>query len=85
MALDTQEVLLSFLFDELGVRVVRLWTHSGNPRAVGLAEKSGFQESYRRRESIYKSGQLLENLQMDLLREEYYARHPALTDRLPAL
>jgi len=85
IALDTQEVLLSFLFEELGVRVVRLWTHSGNPRGGGLAKKSGFQESYHQREAIFKSGQLLDNLQMDLLREEYYVRHPALTDHLPAL
>jgi RimJ/RimL family protein N-acetyltransferase len=66
VALDTQEIMLEFLFEELGVRVVRLWTHSGNPRAVGLAKKSGFQESYRQRESIFKGGQLLDNLQMDL-------------------
>jgi hypothetical protein len=61
------------------------WTHSGNHRAVGLAKKSGFQSSYRQRGAIFKNGQLLDNLQMDLLREEYYAQHPALTDHLPEL
>jgi RimJ/RimL family protein N-acetyltransferase len=85
VAYDAQEVLLKFLFEELGLRVVRLWTHSGNPRAVKLAEKSGFKVSLRMREAIWKSGQLLDNLNMDLLREEYYALHPELTDGLPAI
>jgi RimJ/RimL family protein N-acetyltransferase len=39
-ALEAQEILLKFLFAELGLRVVRLYTHSGNPRAVGLAKKA---------------------------------------------
>jgi RimJ/RimL family protein N-acetyltransferase len=82
-AFEAQEVLLRFLFVELGLRVVRLWTHSGNVRAVGLAEKSGFRVSMRQREAIYKNGQLLDNLSMDVLRAEYYALHPELTDLLP--
>jgi RimJ/RimL family protein N-acetyltransferase len=85
VARDAQETLLKFLFEELGVRVVRLWTHSGNPRAVGLAKKSGFKISYRQRESIFKDGEVYDNLSMDLLREEYYALHPELTDHLPPL
>jgi len=85
LALDAQEVLLRFLFVELGLRVVRLWTHSGNPRAVELAKKSGFQVSGRLRESVYKDGQVLDSIMADLLREEYFARHPELEDRLPRL
>lgn len=85
VALDAQEVLLRFLFCELGLRVVRLFTHSGIPRASRLAEKSGFQVSGRMRQSIIKYGGLHNNLVMDLLREEYFARHPELADTLPAL
>jgi len=83
VALDAQEVLLRFLFSELGLRVVHLWTHSGNPRAVGLAEKSGFRVTARLREAAYKNGQLLDTLAMSLARDEYYARHPELADALP--
>lgn len=83
-AFEAQELLLHFLFVELGLRVVRLWTHSGNPRAVRLAEKSGFRVSMRQREAVYKNGQLLDNLSMDVLRAEYYALHPELVDPLPA-
>lgn len=85
LALDAQEVLLRFLFVELGLRVVRLWTHSGNPRAIELAKKSGFQVSGRVRESVYKGGRLLDSIIADLLREEYFARHPELEDGLPPL
>ncbi len=84
-AVDALEVLLLFLFEEQGVRVVRLWTHSGNPRAIGSAEKLGFKLSYRQRESIFKGGKLYDNVSMDLLREEYYALNPELEDNLPAL
>jgi RimJ/RimL family protein N-acetyltransferase len=84
-AFDAQEVLLCFLFVELGVRVVRLWTHSGNPRAVQLAQKSGFEVSGRLREAIFKSGKLCDSVIADLLREEYFALHPELTDTLPPL
>lgn len=84
-AFDAQEVMLKFLFEELGLQVVRLFTHSGNPRAVGLAQKSGFQVSMRQREAIFKNGQVYDNLMMDLLREEYYEGHPDLADHLPSL
>jgi RimJ/RimL family protein N-acetyltransferase len=85
LALDAQEVILRFLFCELGVRVVRLFTHGGIPRAVKLAEKSGFQVSGRLRQAVFKFGGLHDNLIMDLLREEYFARHPELVDGLPPL
>lgn len=85
LALDAQETLLRFLFVELGLRVIRLFTHSGNPRAVGLAQKSGFQVVVRQRQAIFKNGEIFDNLVMDMLREEYFARHPELADRLPSL
>ncbi len=84
-AVDAQKTLLRFLFEEQGVRVVRLWTHTGNPRAIGAAEKMGFKLSYRQRESIFKGGRLHDNVSMDMLREEYYELHPELEDNLPSL
>lgn len=84
-AADAQDVLLKFLFIELGLRVVRLYTHSGNPRAVRLAEKAGFKVAMRQRQSIFKNGELYDNLVMDVLREEFFSLHPDLTDNLPKL
>jgi len=85
LAYDAQEVLLKFMFQELGLRVIRLYTHSGNPRAVRLAQKAGFQISVRQRQAIFKEGALYDNLMLDLLREEYFAQHPELVDNLPQL
>jgi RimJ/RimL family protein N-acetyltransferase len=76
------EVLLGFLFLELGLRVVRLWTQSGNLRAVGSAEKHGFRTAARFREAVYKGGAYRDNLSMDLLREEWFGLHPEHTDEL---
>lgn len=85
VALDAQETLLRFLFDELGLREVHLWTHSGLPKAIGLAERSGFEICIRLREAVFKFGRLSDAVIMSLLREGYYARHPELEDRLPRI
>ncbi len=81
-AIEAADLLLKFLFHELGLRVVRLWTQGGNPRAVGSAEKLGFQVAARFSDAIFLDGGFHENLMMDLLREEWYERHPGLEDGL---
>lgn len=83
VAHDAQEVLLCFLFLELGLRVVHLWSHSGNERALRLAGKAGFRITGRVREGMYKNGRLLDTIVMSVLREEYFARHPEFEDLLP--
>jgi len=83
VAFDAQEVLLRFLFLELGLRVVHLWSHSGNAPALKLAEKSGFETTGRLREGMYKNGRLLDTIVMSLVREAYFARHPEYEDLLP--
>ena len=82
VALDAGDTLLRFLFEELGLRVVRLYTHTGNPRAVAAFGKLGFREAVRVPNAIFKSGRHADNLSMDLLREEWFALHPELEDRL---
>jgi RimJ/RimL family protein N-acetyltransferase len=85
LAAEAQAVLLKFLFVELGMRVVRLWTTSGNPAMIRLAEKGGFKLSGRVRQSAFRSGELYDGITMDILREEYFTRHPELADNLPSL
>ncbi len=82
VAHEANELILTFLFEELGLRVVRLWTQSGNDRAIGSAQKLGFQEAVRMPGAIFKAGAYHDNVMMDLLREEWYALHPELEDRL---
>jgi len=85
LAFNAQETLLEFLFEELGVRVVRIFTNSGNPAAMGLAERSGFKVCSRLREAVFRRGGLYDNLNMELLREEFYDRRSDLTDNLPKI
>jgi len=71
-AYEAQELLLRFLYEERGLQVVRLWTQSGNMRAVNAAKKVGFKISARMRESNIIKGEVFDTLFMDMLREEYY-------------
>ncbi len=79
-AFDAQECLLKFLFCELGVQIVRLWTQSGNPGAIGLAKKSGFKMAFQVREAVILRGKLFNNVHMDLLAEEYFEIHSDLSN-----
>ncbi|MFO7298801.1 MAG: GNAT family protein [Actinomycetes bacterium] len=79
---DASDTMLRFLFHELGLRVVRLWTQSGNERAVATFEKLGFKVATRTPGAIFKGGRWVDNICMDLLREEWYALHPDLEDGL---
>lgn len=82
VTIEASQLLLRFLFEDLGLKVVRLWTQSGNARAVGSAAKLGFKVAARYRQAIYKAGRYHDNISMDLLREEWFALHPDLTDEL---
>lgn len=82
VALDAGDTLLRFLFEELGLRVVRLYTQTENERAVAAFSKLGFQVAVRMPSAVFKAGRPADNLSMDLLREEWYALHPGLEDCL---
>lgn len=82
VATETNSLLLRFLFHDLGLQVVRLWTQDRNPRAVVSAEKVGFTVAARFRQAAYLDGNVSDTVVMDLLREEWYALHPELTDPL---
>ncbi len=82
VAFDAADTLLRFLFEELGVRVVRLHTQTENARAVAAFHKLGFRDAVRVPEGIFKAGRFADNLEMDLLREEWFALHPDREDGL---
>lgn len=73
---DAADTLMRFLFEELGLRVVRLYTQTENSRAVAAFRKLGFRDAVRVPEAIFKAGRFVDNLEMDLLREEWFALHP---------
>ncbi len=72
-ALEAHELLLRFLFEERGIQVVRLWTQSGNARGMAAAQKIGFKIQSRFREAGMVGGKPVDNVYMDMLREEFYA------------
>jgi RimJ/RimL family protein N-acetyltransferase len=80
LAVQAVDLVLWMLFLRMGIRVARLWTESSNGRAVGAAQKLGFQPSVRFRSSVFREGTYAEGLMMDVLREEWFAAHPALQD-----
>lgn len=82
--IEAVDLLLWLLFHQMGFEAVRLWTHSGSPRAVGAAEKLGFKEAVRLREAIFKDGTRYDNLLMDQLREEWLEQHPDPPDVIEA-
>lgn len=82
---EAHELLLEFLFQEVGLRVSYWWTWSQNIGSIKLAEKSGYSIVIRSRDAIFKGGKLYDFLILELPREEYYKRHPELVDELPGL
>lgn len=80
LAVQAVDLVLAMLFVRMGIRVARLWTESSNVRAVGAARKLGFRPSVRFRSSVFREGAYAEGLMMDVLREEWFAAHPALED-----
>lgn len=78
LAIQAVDLVLWMLFVRMGLRVARLWTESSNVRAVGAARKLGFQPSVRLRNSVFREGAYAEGLMMDVLREEWFAAHPAM-------
>jgi len=82
VATEANELLLRFLFHELGLQVVRLWTQNRHPRTILSAEKHGFSVAARFRQSSFLGGEVCDTVVMDLLREEWYAAHPELKDSL---
>lgn len=80
LAIQAVDLVLWMLFVRMGLRVARLWTESSNLRAVGAARKLGFQPSVRLRTSVFREGEYADGLMMDVLREEWFAAHPAMED-----
>lgn len=80
VGVEAVDLVLWLLFHQMGFATVRLWTHSGNERAIGSAEKLGFTVAVRLREAVFKDGRRYDNVVMDQLSEEWYQRHPAPPD-----
>ncbi|MCK5290423.1 MAG: GNAT family N-acetyltransferase [Thermoplasmata archaeon] len=70
--MSNRAIVLGFLFEERGLRVVEAWFQLGNVRAAGAAKKMGFKVTVRVREGTIMYGKFHDTLGLDMLREEYY-------------
>lgn len=66
--------LLNYLFNELQLHKVYLWTQSYNTRAQRCYEKCGFVREGVHRESAFVKGEYYDSLLMGILRHEFNQR-----------
>ena len=59
-----------------------MYTQGGGERGIAAAEKMGFQVTARGREGCIIGGEVVDNVLMDMLREDWY-KGRGLKDRLP--
>ncbi len=71
---ESMKLILSFAFRTLNLRRVELDTFDFNKRAQKCYLNLGFQEVGRRREARYIDGKYHDDILMDILREEWFAK-----------
>lgn len=68
---DAMQVMLRFVFEELGINKVELNVWSYNDRARRTYEKVGFRVEGTRRDATFHAGRYWDEIQMGILRSEY--------------
>lgn len=64
-------LLLDYAFSYLNLQNIMLWVMEFNQRAVACYKKCGFREMGRRRKSRFINGKYYDQIQMDILSEEF--------------
>ena len=68
---EAMKLFLNFLFNEAGLRKVKLNVFTFNKRAVRCYEKSGFKVEGICRQEIYRYGEYHDNFAMSITRDEF--------------
>lgn len=72
---EAAEMLLEYVFKDLGFRRLKSYTHSGNKMSIAFQEKVGFvREGVLRREYFF-GGEYVDGIDYGMLREEYFRLH----------
>ncbi|MDR0916961.1 MAG: GNAT family N-acetyltransferase [Oscillospiraceae bacterium] len=66
-------LLLGFAFDTLGLHNINLQLHSDNARALACYTKVGFREYGRRHECVFKHGRYFDEIDMEILEDDFRA------------
>lgn len=77
-------LLLDLAFDRLRLRRITTFFRADNERSERLVGRAGFREEGRMREAWFVDGAHIDCVIVGLLREEWYARRPALRAELDA-
>lgn len=72
---EALKLFLNFLFNELGLRKVKLNVFSFNKRAIRCYEKCGFKLDGVNRKELYRNGEYHDNCAMSITSEEFERGH----------
>ena len=72
---EALSLLMDFGFKTLNLHSIWLMVYSFNGRAIRAYEKIGFRVVGRRREAKLRGGEWHDNIYMDILRGDFYARY----------
>lgn len=68
---EALKLFLNFLFNELGLRKVKLNVFTFNMRAVRCYEKCGFKVDGINKKELYRNGEYHDNIAMSITKEEF--------------
>ncbi|WP_048601576.1 GNAT family N-acetyltransferase [Rubeoparvulum massiliense] len=70
---DAMNVLVRFIFEQMNMNKVQLFTYAFNPRAIRSYEKCGFKVEGILRQHIFRDGAYHDEYVMSILHDEYVA------------
>jgi RimJ/RimL family protein N-acetyltransferase len=70
---EAMQLLISFIFEQMNIRRIKLYVFAFNERAIKSYEKCGFKVEGVLREELYRNGRYYDVKQMSILRHEYDA------------
>lgn len=71
---DAMHVLISFIFNEMNIRKIKLLVYAFNERAVKCYQKCGFVVEGIKKAEVFKQGAYHDEIEMALFREDWLAR-----------
>ncbi len=73
---ETVELLLKEVFEQLNLHRAEWWTFAENTTSLRLAEKMGFKEEGRLRDTVFFDNRFHDMVVLGLLRDEYKPDKP---------
>lgn len=76
---EAMNLFLNFLFNEVGLRIVKLNVFSFNKRAIRCYEKCGFQLRGINKKELYRGGEYYDNYAMSITKDAFNRRNSTCT------